>query len=128
MSEQLWLRVGDAGDYENFGDDLAALLDYLNELNVGTVTGWIDAGPGVGFATPNYHGHDFVSLFWGDDRADLVRPWTMPSGPPWRPGSRRFTSDGRHTHETRIGPTGMVQGRNRPPLGSPGGCRAGRNL
>ena len=74
MSAQLWLRVGDAGNYENFGDDLAALLDYLNDLNAGTVTGWIDAGPGVGFATPNYHGHDFISLFWGDAHADLVRP------------------------------------------------------
>ena len=63
MSEQLWLRVGDAGDYEDFGDDLDALLDYL-----------IDAGPGVGFATPNYHGYDFISLFWGDAHADLLRP------------------------------------------------------
>ena len=26
MSEQLWLRVGDTGDYENFGDDLGAVL------------------------------------------------------------------------------------------------------
>ena len=74
MSEQLWLRVGDAGDYENFGDDFDALLEYLNELHVGSVTGWIDGGPGVGFATPNYHGYDFVSLFWGDAQADLVRP------------------------------------------------------
>jgi hypothetical protein len=74
MSAQLWLRVGDAGNYENFGDDLAALLDYLNDLNAGTVTGWIDAGPGVGFATPNYHGYDFISLFWGNAQADLVRP------------------------------------------------------
>ena len=57
-----------------FGDDLAALLDYLNELNVGAVTGWIDAGPGVGFATPNYHGYDFISLFWGDADANLIRP------------------------------------------------------
>jgi hypothetical protein len=74
MSGQLWLRVGDAGDYENFGDDFAALLDYLNDLNVGTATDWIDAGPGVGFVTPNYHGYDFISLFWGDAQANLVRP------------------------------------------------------
>jgi hypothetical protein len=74
MSKQLWLRVGDAGEYENFGDDFDALLEYLNELNVGSVTGWIDGGPGVGFATPNYHGYDFVSVFWGDAQADLVRP------------------------------------------------------
>ena len=74
MSERLWLRVGDAGEYESFGDDLDALLDHLNELGVGTVTGWIDAGPGVGFETPNYHGYDFISLFWGDAHADLTHP------------------------------------------------------
>ena len=35
-------------------------------------TGWIDGGPGVGIETPNYHGYDFISLFWGDANADLV--------------------------------------------------------
>jgi hypothetical protein len=73
MSEQLWVRVGDAGDYEPCGDDLDALIDYLNELGIGQVDHWIDAGPGIGFATPNYHGHDFISLFWGDADANLVR-------------------------------------------------------
>jgi hypothetical protein len=69
---RLWVRVGDSGDYQSYGDDLDALIDYLNDLSVGTVTGWIDNGPGVGFETPNYHGYDFVSLFWGDANADLV--------------------------------------------------------
>ena len=73
MSEQLWLRVGDAGDYENFGDDLAALLDYLNELRAGEVTGWVLGGIGVGLETVNYWGYDFVSLFWGDSNANLIR-------------------------------------------------------
>ena len=27
---------------------------------------------GVGIETVNYHGYDFVSLFWGDDNADLT--------------------------------------------------------
>jgi hypothetical protein len=67
----LWVRVGDAGDYEHFGDDLLALIDYLNELQVGNVTSWIDAGPGVGFSTPNYHGLDFISLFWGDAQGNF---------------------------------------------------------
>lgn len=69
---QLWARVGDLGDYQSFDDDMEALIGYLNDLSVGTVTGWIDSGPGVGFETPNYWGHDFISLFWGDANADLV--------------------------------------------------------
>lgn len=73
---QLWVRVGDAGEYESFGDDLDALVDYLNELQVGTVTGWVDTGPGVGFTTPNYHGLDFISCFWGDADGNLVAPLT----------------------------------------------------
>ena len=27
---------------------------------------------GVGIETVNYHGYDFVSLFWGDDDANLT--------------------------------------------------------
>ena len=69
---RLWVRVGDSGDYQSFGDDLEALIDYLNDLSVGTVTGWIDSGYGVGFETPNYHGADFISCFWGDANADLL--------------------------------------------------------
>jgi hypothetical protein len=67
----VWVRVGDAGDYQSF-DGLDDALDYLNELRVGTVIGWIDAGPGVGFSTPNYHGYDFISFFWGDEDANLT--------------------------------------------------------
>ena len=71
---QLWVRVGDAGDYNAFGDDFTALVDYLNELSVGQVEQWIDRGFGIGFITPNYHGRDLVSLFWGDREGNLVRP------------------------------------------------------
>jgi hypothetical protein len=70
--QRLWIRVGDAGEYESL-DSLDDALDYLNELSVGQVDRWIDGGPGVGFATPNYHGYDFISLFWGDDDANLIR-------------------------------------------------------
>ena len=70
--QQLWVRVGDAGEYESFGDDLDAVLDYLNELRAGEVTGWVEGGMGVGIETVNYHGYDFVSLFWGDDDANLT--------------------------------------------------------
>jgi hypothetical protein len=67
----VWVRVGDAGEYEAF-DALDDALDYLNELKAGEVTGWVDGGVGVGIETVNYHGHDFISLFWGDDDANLT--------------------------------------------------------
>ncbi len=72
MSEQLWIRVGDNGDYEPF-DGLNEAIEYLNDLQVGQVDHWIDGGPGIGFATPNYHGFDFISCFWGDNDAQLTR-------------------------------------------------------
>jgi len=67
------MRVGDAGEYESFGDDLGAALDYLNELRAGEATGWVLGGIGVGLETVNYWGYDFVSLFWGDADANLIR-------------------------------------------------------
>jgi hypothetical protein len=70
--ETVWVRVGDGGEYEPFFN-LDEALDYLNGLSVGTVTGWIDGGPGVGIETPNYHGYDFISLYIGDCHADLLR-------------------------------------------------------
>jgi len=69
----VWARVGDAGEYESFAS-LDVALDYLNELKAGQVTGWIDGGMGVGIETVNYHGYDFISLFWGDSDANLTAP------------------------------------------------------
>ena len=68
---QLWIRVGDDGKYQAF-DDLDNALTYLNDLSVGNVTHWIDNGQGIGFATPNYHGGDFISCFWGDPDAQFL--------------------------------------------------------
>jgi hypothetical protein len=67
----VWVRVGDMGQYESF-DSLDNALGYLNELKAGHVTGWVDGGMGVGIETVNYHGYDFVSLFWGDSDANLT--------------------------------------------------------
>jgi hypothetical protein len=66
---QVWLRVGDGGDYQNF-DDLDAAIEYLNELSVGKPDYWSHAGAGL--HTPNYWGHDYISFYWGDGDAQLV--------------------------------------------------------
>jgi len=73
---RLWVRVGDAGEYESFGEDLLALCEYLNDCRAGRITGWVDHGAGVGIETANYWGNDFISLFWGDANANLLRPLT----------------------------------------------------
>jgi hypothetical protein len=71
MNTLLWIRVGDGGDYQSF-DGLDDALDYLNELSVGNVLDWVDHGQGVGFTTPNYHGSDFISCFWGDNDGNFL--------------------------------------------------------
>lgn len=68
-----WIRVGDQGDYQPV-DDLDAVIESLNEWQVGEVTGWVEGGRGVGVETTKCYGYDFISLFWGDDQANLIRP------------------------------------------------------
>jgi len=73
MDLKIWLRIGDCAEYESF-DDLDSATDWLDDLNVGPVTGWIDSGPGVGYTAPGYNGPNLVSLFWGDGEGNLVAP------------------------------------------------------
>jgi len=63
----LWIRVGDAGEYEKF-DDLDAAIEYLNELCVGKITDWIQDG----FETVNFHGRDYISCYWGVANAHQI--------------------------------------------------------
>ena len=67
-----WIRCGDQGDYQPL-DNLDAVIDTLNEWQAGEVTGWQDGSMGVGVITTRDDGYDFVSLFWGDDKANLIR-------------------------------------------------------
>jgi len=69
----IWIRIGDTGEYESF-DGLEEAVAYLNELGVGEVTDWTNGPCAVGFNTPNFHGQDCVSCFWGDTDANLIRP------------------------------------------------------
>jgi len=68
-----WIRCGDQGDYQAV-DDLDAVIDSLNEWRVGEVTGWVEGRIGVGVETEQCYGYDFISLFVGDEEANLVRP------------------------------------------------------
>jgi hypothetical protein len=67
VENSIWVRVGDAGEYESF-DSIADALDYLNELNVGKVAGW----RALGFNTPNFWGQDYISIYHGTADADAL--------------------------------------------------------
>lgn len=65
----LWLRLGDAGNYRSF--------DSIEEVDLGTTfergdefDGWVPAGFRV---SPDYLGNNYVSCYWGDANANLVR-------------------------------------------------------
>jgi hypothetical protein len=68
-----WIRAGDQGDYQPV-DDLDAVIENLNEWQVGEVTGWVEGARGVGLETTACYGYNFISLFVGDKKANLVRP------------------------------------------------------
>jgi hypothetical protein len=62
----IFLRVGDSGDYENFGDDLDAVVDALVELGVRPFeTGHVQWTK-TGFECPGYQGWNYISLYRGD--------------------------------------------------------------
>lgn len=67
---QLWLRLGDAGDYEAWDDieQVAGILQECSVTDLTTVAGGIEA---CGFEGDNY-----ISLYWGDAEAELIRELT----------------------------------------------------
>ena len=69
-TERYWLRLGDAGEYEDYGHELGALIDMLDAAGVRPPFQWTKGGRFVGFTS----GNDVdVSCFVGDRRGNLVR-------------------------------------------------------
>jgi hypothetical protein len=66
---KLWMRIGDVGDYEQFGDDYDAVATALQGCG-----GWdnVRQCPG-GFNAEGFEDKNYVSLYWGDDKANLVK-------------------------------------------------------
>ena len=70
--KKLWLRIGDEDSYEKF-DNLAAVAETLRQAfgggdsleNVRMVAG--------GFTAEGYKGDNYISLYWGDKNADMIR-------------------------------------------------------
>ena len=66
---RLWTRLGDAGGYEEWGADLAAVVGVL--LEVGIEPHEMRQIHG-GFVCPGFEQANYVSLYWGDEDANMV--------------------------------------------------------
>lgn len=71
--EFLWIRLGDAAEYENYGHDLAALTSLL--LDVGVRKIWRSSRK-LGVEAEGFTGYNYISLYWGDRDAAGIRPIT----------------------------------------------------
>ena len=69
---QIWVRVGDGGEYEGF-DDLNAVADHLAEFQA---VAPIVRCNNYGITTPNHQGNNYISIFWGETAAEPSRKLT----------------------------------------------------
>lgn len=70
---QVWMRIGDGGDYEAF-DDLQDASECLAEL---MPEGKLSRCCQYGFTDGvEFTGQNYISLYWGDDDAEPVRDLT----------------------------------------------------
>jgi hypothetical protein len=69
--DAIWLRVGDAGDYQTFDatDDAA---NHLAEHGVRKITRHIK----YGVTADDFHGNNYISAFWGGPDAQPTRELT----------------------------------------------------
>lgn len=69
----LWIRCGDADNYNEFGIDLDAAAEYLDMLGV---TAPVVRCNKYGVSADGFTGWNYVSLFWGDNDAQPEREVT----------------------------------------------------
>jgi hypothetical protein len=62
----LWIRCGDADNYNDFGMDYDAAAEYLDRL--GVIAPLTRYGQ-YGVSAPGFTGWNYISLYWGDDDA-----------------------------------------------------------
>jgi hypothetical protein len=69
----LWIRCGDGDNYNDFGIDFAAAVEYLEMLGV---TAPLVRCNMYGVSANGFTGHNYLSLFFGDDDAQPEREVT----------------------------------------------------
>lgn len=70
---RLWIRGGDADDYHEFGFDFDAAAEYLQLIGV---SGRLCRCGRYGVSARGFTGHNYISLYWGDDDAQPERGLT----------------------------------------------------
>jgi len=68
----LWVRTGDACEYESVGSDLDAVALHLAEAGCRTPFSWNETG----FQCAGFEADNHVSCFWGDSDAGFEKPLT----------------------------------------------------
>lgn len=85
--ERLWLRLGDAGEYEDFGQDMAAVAETCAMAGVRSIRRLIRTDKANaphrldraavneyrGVAADGFEGDNYISLYWGDADANMTR-------------------------------------------------------
>jgi len=66
----IWMRLGDAGEYDNFGIDLAAVAETLQMAGVEKIE---RSRRKFGVSTPGFTGDNYISLYWGDEEANGIK-------------------------------------------------------
>jgi hypothetical protein len=67
----VWVRLGDNSEYEKF-DNVIDVANYLTGscgLHVGSIVNWLNTG----FTTNKFQDLNYISVFWGDAKANLSR-------------------------------------------------------
>lgn len=73
MKNLLWYRLGDNAEYHHVGNDLDAMASVLAEADIGDDIHLHLSG----IASDNYSGDNYISLYWGDKDAEIVRHITQ---------------------------------------------------
>jgi len=68
----LWVRAGDGDNYNAFAG-LQEVAEYLAEMGATGLLEWCNE---YGVTSAEYRGHNYISLFWGDDNARPIRSLT----------------------------------------------------
>ncbi len=72
---KVWMRLGDNDDYHSFdnmfdaGTELGTYLESreFQMKDLGSLSN------GTGICAPGFEGHNYISLFWGDDDAQITK-------------------------------------------------------
>jgi hypothetical protein len=74
MAKWVWVRWGDASNYEKYDSVSETESDFADHLRKGSrVRRWVRYGVQV---VPGYDGYNYISIFWGDDDANAARELT----------------------------------------------------